>query len=78
MADAPQQLARGVRERDGVYKARFSRRQSAYERAVGELFAVLDERLASQRFLFGPQPLETLPALDFEEPAGRAQSSSSW
>ena len=47
---------------NGVYKAGFSKRQSIYEQAVGELFAVLDEldeRLARRRFLFGPQPLET-------------------
>jgi putative glutathione S-transferase len=47
---------------NGVYRAGFSTRQSLYERAVIELFAVLDEldaRLAGSRFLFGPQPLET-------------------
>jgi glutathionyl-hydroquinone reductase len=47
---------------NGVYKAGFSTRQSFYEQSVAELFAVLDEldaRLASSRFLFGSQPLET-------------------
>jgi putative glutathione S-transferase len=47
---------------NGVYKAGFSSRQTIYEQAVGELFAVLDEldeRLALRRFLFGPQPLES-------------------
>ncbi len=47
---------------NGVYKAGFSTRQQVYERAVLELFAVLDEldlRLTDQRFLFGPAPVET-------------------
>jgi putative glutathione S-transferase len=47
---------------NGVYRAGFSTRQDVYERAVTELFTVLDEldaRLADRRFLFGPQPLET-------------------
>jgi glutathionyl-hydroquinone reductase len=47
---------------NGVYRAGFSTRQAVYESAVGDLFGVLDEldrRLASSRFLFGPQPLET-------------------
>jgi glutathionyl-hydroquinone reductase len=47
---------------NGVYKAGFSTRQSVYEDAVAKLFAVLDEldqRLATSRFLFGPEPLET-------------------
>jgi len=47
---------------NGVYKAGFSTRQQVYERAVLELFAVLDEldlRLIDRRFLFGAQPLET-------------------
>ena len=40
----------------------FSTRQHVYERAVGHLFATLDEldaRLADRRFLFGDAPLET-------------------
>ncbi len=47
---------------NGVYRAGFATGQQAYERAVLELFAVLDEldgRLAQRRFLFGVQPLET-------------------
>jgi putative glutathione S-transferase len=47
---------------NGVYKAGFSSRQQVYERAVLELFAVLDEldlRLTDQRFLFGAAPVET-------------------
>jgi len=47
---------------NGVYMAGFSTRQQVYERAVLELFAVLDEldlRLIDRRFLFGAQPLET-------------------
>lgn len=47
---------------NGVYRAGFSRSQHAYEHAVLELFAMLDEldaRLADRRFLFGGKPLET-------------------
>ncbi len=47
---------------NAVYKAGFSRRQEIYEREVHALFAMLDEldeRLASRRFLFGGQPVET-------------------
>jgi glutathionyl-hydroquinone reductase len=47
---------------NAVYKAGFSRRQEVYEREVHALFAMLDEldeRLASRRFLFGGQPVET-------------------
>jgi len=47
---------------NGVYRTGFSTRQSVYERAVAELFAVLDEldaRLGTSRFLFGTRPLET-------------------
>ena len=47
---------------DAVYKAGFSRRQQVYEREVATLFGTLDEldsRLATRRFLFGPQPVET-------------------
>jgi glutathionyl-hydroquinone reductase len=46
---------------NGVYKAGFSASQRFYERAVLELFAMLDEldgRLANRRFLFGAKPLE--------------------
>ncbi len=47
---------------NAVYKAGFSTLQHAYEHAVGQLFATLDEldaRLADRRFLFGPEPVET-------------------
>jgi len=47
---------------DGVYRAGFATRQHAYEAAARRVFATLDEleqRLAAQRFLFGPRPLET-------------------
>ena len=41
---------------NGVYRAGFARSQSAYDAAVGEVFATLDwleERLARQRYLVG-------------------------
>lgn len=47
---------------NGVYKAGFSTSQQVYERAVLELFAMLDEldeRLSDRRFLFGGEPLES-------------------
>jgi len=47
---------------NGVYRAGFASRQAAYERAVGTLFAALDQlesRLASSRYLFGARPVET-------------------
>ncbi len=48
---------------NGVYRSGFARTQSAYELAVGELFAMLDQldaRLAERRFLFpGGEPLES-------------------
>lgn len=47
---------------NGVYMAGFATSQRHYERAVLELFAVLDEldlRLNGSRFLFGPAPVET-------------------
>lgn len=47
---------------DGVYQAGFATSQQAYEDAAYRLFAGLDqleERLATQRYLFGAHPLET-------------------
>ena len=50
------------RVNNGVYRAGFSTDQHVYERAVGDVFGMLDaldERLAKRRFLFGPEPVET-------------------
>jgi putative glutathione S-transferase len=47
---------------NAVYRAGFATRQHAYERAVSDVFSMLDEldgRLAQRRFLFGSAPLET-------------------
>lgn len=47
---------------DGVYRAGFATSQSAYERAARRLFAALDQldaRLATHRYLFGPEFVET-------------------
>ncbi len=47
---------------DGVYQAGFATSQAAYEEAAYRVFAMLDrleERLATRRFLFGKQPVET-------------------
>jgi glutathionyl-hydroquinone reductase len=47
---------------DGVYRAGFATSQVAYERAARRLFAALDQldaRLARQRYLFGPEFVET-------------------
>ncbi|HET9719482.1 MAG TPA: glutathione S-transferase C-terminal domain-containing protein, partial [Solirubrobacteraceae bacterium] len=47
---------------NGVYKAGFTTSQRIYEREVKSVFTMLDEldeRLASSRFLFGDEPLET-------------------
>ena len=57
------ELAQEIYERvnNGVYRAGFATRQSAYERACRSLFAALDQheaRLASRRFLFGGRPVE--------------------
>ncbi|WP_407154524.1 glutathione S-transferase family protein [Bradyrhizobium sp. STM 3557] len=46
---------------NGVYKAGFATSQSAYEEAIGPLFATLDwleDRLATRRFLLGDAPTE--------------------
>jgi putative glutathione S-transferase len=50
------------RVNNGVYRAGFATRQSAYEAAARHVFAELDRldaRLANHRFLFGPAPAET-------------------
>ena len=47
---------------DGVYRAGFATRQHAYEAAATRLFETLDElekRLATRRYLFGSEPVET-------------------
>lgn len=47
---------------NGVYKAGFATRQSAYEEAAAQVFEVLDEleeRLATSRYLFGDEIVET-------------------
>jgi len=47
---------------NGVYKAGFTTSQPIYEREVHNIFATLDEldeRLASSRYLFGDEPVET-------------------
>ena len=47
---------------NSVYKAGFSTDQDVYEREVEGLFEImdeLDERLATRRYLFGDEPLET-------------------
>ncbi|MDH5739284.1 MAG: glutathione S-transferase family protein [Nitrospira sp.] len=47
---------------DGVYRAGFATSQHAYERAARRLFAALDQldaRLATRRYLFGPEIVET-------------------
>lgn len=64
LAEAQEKLSATIYRRvnNGVYRAGFATRQSAYERAVNDLFAMLDElesRLARQRYLFGRAPVET-------------------
>lgn len=47
---------------DGVYRAGFATSQRVYERAVRNLFKTLDlleDRLSTQRYLFGPRVVET-------------------
>jgi putative glutathione S-transferase len=47
---------------NGVYRAGFATSQAAYERAAYEVFTTIDameERLAYQRYLLGPKPVET-------------------
>ncbi|HVA28075.1 MAG TPA: glutathione S-transferase family protein [Candidatus Baltobacteraceae bacterium] len=50
------------RVNDGVYRAGFATSQEAYEAAAYRVFATLDEldeRLATRRYLFGANPVET-------------------
>ena len=50
------------RVNNGVYRAGFATQQRVYERAVRELFATLDaleQRLATRRFLFGRETVES-------------------
>jgi putative glutathione S-transferase len=50
------------RVNNGVYRAGFATKQSAYERAARDLFAMLDkleQRLATKRFLITSTPVET-------------------
>jgi len=47
---------------DGVYQAGFATSQDAYEKAAFRVFETLDrldKRLATRRYLFGPEPVET-------------------
>lgn len=47
---------------NGVYRAGFATKQQPYERAARRVFETLDameERLATRRYLFGAQPVET-------------------
>jgi len=47
---------------DGVYQAGFATSQAAYEKAAFRIFETLDRldrRLATRRYLFGPEPVET-------------------
>jgi glutathionyl-hydroquinone reductase len=64
IAPAQDELSARVYEciNNGVYRAGFATDQATYERAVRLLFStldVLDTWLASRRFLFGPQFVET-------------------
>lgn len=63
---AREQFALSARIHDalnnGVYRAGFATRQAPYERAVRQVFALLDEmdaRLTHRRFLFGSAPVDT-------------------
>ena len=50
------------RVNNGVYRAGFADTQAAYDQAVGEVFAALDEldaRLATRRYLVTSHPVET-------------------
>jgi glutathionyl-hydroquinone reductase len=58
--DLNEEIYRNVN--DCVYQAGFATSQAAYEEAAYRLFAALDaleQRLATRRYLFGSQPVET-------------------
>jgi len=64
LAAEQEELSAEIYERvnNGVYRAGFATQQRAYERAVRELFAMLDaleQRLASRRFLFGRETVDS-------------------
>jgi glutathionyl-hydroquinone reductase len=64
IADEQTQLSRFIYNKvnNGVYRAGFATRQSAYERAGRALFAALDElemRLTTSRYLFGNRIVES-------------------
>jgi glutathionyl-hydroquinone reductase len=64
IADEQTQLSRFIYNKvnNGVYRAGFATRQSAYERAGRALFAALDElemRLTTNRYLFGNRIVES-------------------
>ena len=58
----PQRSASTTRSTTAFTRLGFTTNQDVYERQVAEIFAMLDEldeRLGSQRFLFGQLPVET-------------------
>lgn len=64
LAPAQEALSKLIYEKinNGVYRAGFATDQQVYERAARDVFATLDqleERLASDRYLFGDGPVET-------------------
>ena len=64
LADEQDRLSAFIYENvnSGVYKAGFATTQTAYEKAVRELFAALDqleERLRNRRYLYGNRIVET-------------------
>jgi len=64
IAEEQDNLSRYIHDRinNGVYRAGFATRQTAYERACRSLFATLDEvetRLTTSRYLFGSRIVET-------------------
>jgi putative glutathione S-transferase len=64
IAEEQDQLSAFIYENvnNGVYRAGFATTQKAYEKAARNLFSALDQleqRLATQRYLFGPRIVET-------------------